>query len=95
LINAKLYVNALFAKPMSYWILSFTLEGVKITAESLGFAATIIMVREETASTRRLLNSTKFIKDNSILWKWKEMDFMEKIGEISITRNGASTEHLK
>ncbi|MEG0187152.1 MAG: slipin family protein [Algoriella sp.] len=51
--------------------------------------ANSIMRREETASTRSLLNTAKLMEENETLWKLKEMEYIEKIadkvGEISIS----------
>ena len=41
--------------------------------------ANIIMRREETASTRSLLNTAKLMEENAMLWKLKEMEYVEKI----------------
>jgi regulator of protease activity HflC (stomatin/prohibitin superfamily) len=61
--------------------------------------ANSIMRREETASTRSLLNTAKLMEDNTMLWKLKEMEYVEKIadkiGEITVTGNGALLEQLK
>ncbi len=50
--------------------------------------ANTIMRREETASTRSLLNTAKLMEDNEMLFKLKEMEYMEriadKIGEITV-----------
>jgi hypothetical protein len=58
-----------------------------------------IMRREETASTRSLLNTAKLMEDNTMLWKLKEMEYVEKIadkiGEISVSGNGTLVEQLK
>lgn len=43
--------------------------------------ANTIMRREETASTRSLLNTAKLMEDNSMLFKLKEMEYVEKIAE--------------
>lgn len=43
--------------------------------------ANIIMRREETASTRSLLNTAKLMEDNAMLLKLKEMEYVEKIAE--------------
>lgn len=43
--------------------------------------ANIITRREETASTRSLLNTAKLIEDNPMLFKLKEMEYVEKIAE--------------
>lgn len=61
--------------------------------------ANIIMRREETASTRSLLNTAKLMEENAILWKLKEMEYVEKIAEkigtISVNSNGLLTDQLK
>jgi hypothetical protein len=61
--------------------------------------ANVIMRREETASTRSLLNTAKLMEDNTMLWKLKEMEYVEKIAEkisnISVSGNGALVEQLK
>ena len=61
--------------------------------------ANTIMRREETASTRSLLNTAKLMEDNTMLWKLKEMEYVEKIAEkisnISVSGNGALIEQLK
>ena len=47
--------------------------------------------REETASTRSLLNTAKLMEDNPMLFKLKEMEYVEKIAEkiSSISVNGS------
>jgi hypothetical protein len=61
--------------------------------------ANIIMRREETASTRSLLNTAKLMEDNTMLWKLKEMEYVEKIADkisnISINGNGVLIDQLK
>jgi regulator of protease activity HflC (stomatin/prohibitin superfamily) len=61
--------------------------------------ANVIMRREETASTRSLLNTAKLMEENTMLWKLKEMEYVEKIAEkistISVNGNGALMEQLK
>jgi hypothetical protein len=61
--------------------------------------ANIIMRREETASTRSLLNTAKLMEDNVMLWKLKEMEYVEKIADkvnnISVHGNGVLVEQLK
>lgn len=61
--------------------------------------ANTIMRREETASTRSLLNTAKLMEENSMLWKLKEMEYVEKIADkisnISVSGNGALVEQLK
>jgi regulator of protease activity HflC (stomatin/prohibitin superfamily) len=43
--------------------------------------ANVVTRREETASTRSLLNTAKLMEDNSMLFKLKEMEYTEKIAE--------------
>ena len=61
--------------------------------------ANSIMRREETASTRSLLNTAKLMEENNMLWKLKEMEYVtaiaEKISTISVSGNGALLEQLK
>ncbi len=61
--------------------------------------ANIIMRREETASTRSLLNTAKLMDENAMLWKLKEMEYVEKIAgtinNISVSGNGFLVEQLK
>ena len=61
--------------------------------------ANVIKRREETASTRSLLNTAKLMEDNAMLFKLKEMEYVEniasKIGEITLTGNGNLITELK
>lgn len=61
--------------------------------------ANVIMRREETASTRSLLNTAKLMEDNTMLFKLKEMEYVEKIadkiGEITVSGNGNVISQLK
>jgi len=61
--------------------------------------ANMIMRREETASTRSLMNTAKLMEDNVMLWKLKEMEYVEKIADkisnISVSGNGVLIEQLK
>ena len=61
--------------------------------------ANTIMRREETASTRSLLNTAKLMEDNTMLWKLKEMEYVEKIADkisnISVNGNGDLVGQLK
>lgn len=61
--------------------------------------ANIITRREETASTRSLLNTAKLMEENEMLFKLKEMEYVEKIadkiGEISVSGNGSMVAQLK
>lgn len=60
--------------------------------------ANIITRREETASTRSLLNTAKLMDQNQTLYRLKELEFLEriceKIGTISITGGGNLMEQL-
>lgn len=60
--------------------------------------ANIITRREETASTRSLLNTAKLMEDNAMLFKLKEMEYMEKIaekiGEVTVKGDGSTLEQL-
>ncbi len=61
--------------------------------------ANIITRREETASTRSLLNTAKLMEENEMLFKLKEMEYVEKIadkiGEITVAGNGGMVKQLK
>lgn len=61
--------------------------------------ANIITRREETASTRSLLNTAKLMEDNTMLYKLKEMEYVEKIAEkinsISVSGGGQLVDQLK
>jgi len=61
--------------------------------------ANIIMRREETASTRSLLNTAKLMEDNQMLFKLKEMEYVEKIADkintISVSGNGVLIDQLR
>lgn len=61
--------------------------------------ANSIMRREETAATRSLLNTAKLMEENEMLWKLKEMEYVEKIadkiGEITISGTGNIIGQLK
>ena len=70
----------------------------KVLVAEKNAQANSIMRREETASTRSLLNTAKLMEDNTMLWKLKEMEYVEKIadkiGEISVSGNGSLVEQL-
>ena len=61
--------------------------------------ANVITRREETASTRSLLNTAKLMEDNEMLFKLKEMEYVEKIADkvsnISLTGGNQVLEQLK
>lgn len=60
--------------------------------------ANLITRREETASTRSLLNTAKLLDENETLYRLKELEFMEKIcdkiGSISLSNGGGLLEQL-
>ena len=61
--------------------------------------ANTITRREETASTRSLLNTAKLMEENEMLYKLKEMEYVEKIAEkinnISLSGGNQIVEQLK
>jgi hypothetical protein len=61
--------------------------------------ANSIMRREETAAMRSMLNTAKLMEENEMLWKLKEMEYVEKIadkiGEITISGSGSVIGQLK
>lgn len=61
--------------------------------------ANVIMRREETASTRSLLNTAKLMEDNAMLFKLKEMEYVEKIADkinsISLSGGNMIVDQLK
>ncbi len=61
--------------------------------------ANIITRREETASTRSLLNTAKLMEENTMLFKLKEMEYVEKIADkintISLSGGNQVVEQLK
>jgi regulator of protease activity HflC (stomatin/prohibitin superfamily) len=61
--------------------------------------ANVISRREETASTRSLLNTAKLMDENEMLYKLKEMEYVEKIadkiGEITLNGNGNMVKQLR
>lgn len=61
--------------------------------------ANTIMRREETASTRSLLNTAKLMEDNAMLFKLKEMEYVEKIAEkinnLSLSGGSQLVDQLK
>ncbi len=61
--------------------------------------ANIITRREETASTRSLLNTAKLMEENEMLFKLKEMEYVEKIADkintISLSGNGQVLSQLR
>lgn len=61
--------------------------------------ANSITRREETAAMRSMLNTAKLMEENEMLWKLKEMEYVEKIadkiGEITISGSGNVIGQLK
>jgi regulator of protease activity HflC (stomatin/prohibitin superfamily) len=61
--------------------------------------ANVITRREETASTRSMLNTAKILEENEMLYKLKEMEYVEKIaekiGDITLSGNGQVLNQLK
>ena len=61
--------------------------------------ANMITRREETASTRSMLNTARLMEDNAMVWKIKEMEFVEKIADkvsnISLSGTSGVVEQLK
>jgi hypothetical protein len=57
------------------------------------------MRREETASTRSLLNTAKLLDENPMLLRLKEMEYLERIADkvntISLAGGGQVLEQLK
>jgi regulator of protease activity HflC (stomatin/prohibitin superfamily) len=60
--------------------------------------ANIITRREETASTRSLLNTAKLMEENPTLYRLKELEYIEKISEkisnINLSSNNGLLEQL-
>lgn len=61
--------------------------------------ANTISRREETASTRSLLNTAKLMEDNAMLFKLKEMEYVEKIADkinnITVSGGNQVAEQLR
>ena len=61
--------------------------------------ANIITRREETASTRSLLNTAKLLEENEMLFRLKELEYVEKIADkinsISLSNGGLVIDQLK
>jgi SPFH domain / Band 7 family len=61
--------------------------------------ANIITRREETASTRSLMNTAKLMEENAVLFKLKELEYVErlteKISQINLSGGGSVLEQLK
>ncbi|HEY4207053.1 MAG TPA: slipin family protein, partial [Puia sp.] len=61
--------------------------------------ANLILRREETASTRNLLNTARLLEENPMLLRLKEMEYVEKIAEkvssINVNGNGVLIDQLR
>ncbi|TDW96023.1 slipin family protein [Dinghuibacter silviterrae] len=61
--------------------------------------ANVILRREETASTRSLLNTARLLEDSPMLYKLKELEYVEKIaekvGSISVNGTGVLVDQLR
>lgn len=70
----------------------------KVLVAQKSAEANTIVRREETAATRTLLNTAKLMEDNDMLYRLKEMEFMEKIadkiGEVNLSSNGQMIEQF-
>ncbi|MTI56528.1 slipin family protein [Geosporobacter ferrireducens] len=68
-----------------------------LIAEKKAFA-NVITRREETASTRSLLNTARLMEENKTLYKLKELEYLEricdKVGSISLSANAGILEQL-
>lgn len=103
--QVKIKAEMLGVEVMGFGIRDIILPGEvkeimnKVLIAEKNAQANTIMRREETASTRSLLNTAKLMEDNAMLWKLKEMEYVEKIadkiGEITVSGNGALLEQLK
>lgn len=60
--------------------------------------ANVVMRREEVASTRSLLNTAKLMEENPVLYRLKELEYLEricdKVGSISLNGGGNILEQL-
>ncbi|MCI8374740.1 MAG: slipin family protein [Lachnospiraceae bacterium] len=60
--------------------------------------ANVIMRREEVASTRSLMNTAKLMEENPVLYRLKELEYLEricdKVGSISVNGGGNLLEQL-
>jgi regulator of protease activity HflC (stomatin/prohibitin superfamily) len=61
--------------------------------------ANVIMRREETASTRSLLNTAKIMEENKTLYRLKELEYIERISEkissITLSSGGQIIDQLR
>ena len=70
----------------------------KVLVAQKSAEANTIARREETAATRSLLNTAKLMEENEMLFKLKEMEYIEKIaekiGEITVSNGGKVLDQL-
>jgi regulator of protease activity HflC (stomatin/prohibitin superfamily) len=71
----------------------------KVMVAQKNAQANIITRREEIASTRSLLNTSKLMEDNAMLFRLKEMEYMEKIADkinsISVSGGNQIVDQLR
>ncbi len=107
------FVNSRLKKMAGNWGLEFIHSGIKdiilpgeireilnsvLEAEKRA-QSNIITRREETASTRSLLNTARLMEDNPTLFKLKELEHIERISDkiksLSVSGNSGLLEQLK
>lgn len=70
----------------------------KVLVAQKSAEANTIARREETAATRSLLNTAKLMEENEMLFKLKEMEYIEKIaekiGEVTVSNGGKVLDQL-
>ena len=70
----------------------------KVLVAQKSAEANTIARREETAATRSLLNTAKLMEENAMLFKLKEMEYIEKIadkiGEVTVSSGGKVLDQL-
>jgi regulator of protease activity HflC (stomatin/prohibitin superfamily) len=103
--DTKILVEALGVKILNCGIKDIILTGEmkeimnQVLVAQKKAQANVITRREETAATRSLLNTAKLMEGNEMLFKLKEMEYVEKIadkvGEISVSGNGNMVKQLK
>ncbi|TRZ43570.1 slipin family protein [Robertkochia solimangrovi] len=103
--SMKTDVEALGVKVLKFGIRDIILPGEmrdimnQVLVAQKRAQANIITRREEAAATRNLLNSAKLMEESAMLYKLKEMEYVEKIadkiGEITVAGNGNMIGQLK
>ncbi|MDR2091410.1 MAG: slipin family protein [Clostridiales bacterium] len=107
----KIILDGLKAKEQDFGV-SFIGAGIKdvilpgevkdilntvLIAEKKAYA-NVVTRREETASTRSLLNTAKLMDENKTLYRLKELEYLEricdKVGSISLSNGGGLIEQL-